>query len=217
MTLYYSPGAVSLAVHIVLRELDHPVELVAVPTGEEAHIQPEYLAINPMARVPTLVVDGRRLTEVPAILMFLGDGTDWVPSDRWGRATAFEWMSQIASMAHPPYRMGIRPDRWLGADAGEEPLAIAQAQGRREFQRVVGNLDARLSGQEWALGDRISVVDPYLAVMWMWARFAGLSTRSWPHLSRIAVAVMGRSATQAALRAEGLVDADGTRTPPTRV
>lgn len=71
-TLYYSPGACSLAAHIILEEIGQPFRTERVAIREGAHLTPEYLALNPHARVPTLVEDGFVLTESPAILSYLG-------------------------------------------------------------------------------------------------------------------------------------------------
>jgi glutathione S-transferase len=72
--LYYSPGACSLAAHIVLEELGIAFEPVLVSLAEGEHKRPEFLRINPKARVPALNVDGKVLTETVAILTYLGGG-----------------------------------------------------------------------------------------------------------------------------------------------
>ena len=71
--LYYSPGACSMAAHIVLEELDVDFELERIAVAERATQQPSYLAINPKARVPALGIPGeaRVLTELAAILTYL--------------------------------------------------------------------------------------------------------------------------------------------------
>ncbi|HEX3413696.1 MAG TPA: glutathione S-transferase N-terminal domain-containing protein, partial [Stellaceae bacterium] len=68
LTLYFSPGSSSMAVHIALHEIgaDFERRLVSLAKGEQH--KPEYLAVNPEAKVPTLLIDGRALTEVAAIL-----------------------------------------------------------------------------------------------------------------------------------------------------
>src|SRR5205809_1146641 len=71
LTLYFSPGSSSMAVHIALHEIgaDFERRLVSLAKGEQH--KPEYLEVNPEAKVPTLLIDGRPLTEVAAILYFL--------------------------------------------------------------------------------------------------------------------------------------------------
>ncbi|MEN0060687.1 MAG: glutathione S-transferase family protein [Myxococcota bacterium] len=217
MILHYSPGAVSMAAHILLRELGLDFELRAYPTGDDAHLTPAYLALNPMGRVPTLEVDGRTLTEMPAILIHLGRGTAWLPTEGWARARCDELLSQIASLAHPPYRMAMRPDRILGPSGDEAAQRAVREAGRREFLRVIQIIDGQLPETGPAVGLNRSVADPYLAVIWLWVRYLGESTRPYPRLSRIAVEMLRRPAAQHVMVAEGLVDAEGQPTPPTRV
>ena len=72
LTLYYSPGACSLAAHIVLEEAGAAFEAKRVTIVKGEHQTPDYLALNPHARVPTLTDGDYVLTESPAILSYLG-------------------------------------------------------------------------------------------------------------------------------------------------
>ena len=67
-TLYYAPGACSLAAHIILEESGLPFEGVKLNLAAGDQRAPEYLAINERGRVPALVEDGWVLTECAAIL-----------------------------------------------------------------------------------------------------------------------------------------------------
>src|ERR1700760_2610968 len=71
LTLYFSPGSSSMAVHIALHEIgaDFERRLLSLAKGEQP--KPQYLAVNPEAKVPTLLIDGRALTEVSAILYYI--------------------------------------------------------------------------------------------------------------------------------------------------
>jgi glutathione S-transferase len=68
LTLYFSPGSSSMATHIALHEIGVPFEAKLTSLHQDAHHAPEYVAINPEAKVPTLLIDGRPLTEVAATL-----------------------------------------------------------------------------------------------------------------------------------------------------
>ena len=70
-TLYFAPGSSSFAVHIALHEIGVPFEGKPMSFKNNDLRSPEYLAINPEGKVPTLVIDGRPLTEVAAILYYL--------------------------------------------------------------------------------------------------------------------------------------------------
>src|ERR1700676_4302503 len=71
LTLYFAPGASSMAVHIALHEIGAPFEGRPISLAKRETQTPDFLALNPEGKVPTLLVDGRPLTEVAAILYFL--------------------------------------------------------------------------------------------------------------------------------------------------
>ena len=105
LTLYYAPGACSLAPHIVLEELGIAYEAVRINTAEGQQRSPGYLRINPRGRVPALAVDGKVLVENVAILAFLGGGFPdrglW-PRATWDQAQALSTMAWLADTVHPP-------------------------------------------------------------------------------------------------------------------
>ena len=70
-TLYYSPGACSLAPHIVLEEIGVAFSLVLASTSDGTTRSPEYLRVNPKGRVPALSIGDSVITEAPAILLHL--------------------------------------------------------------------------------------------------------------------------------------------------
>src|SRR5713226_7738 len=71
LTLYFAPGASSFAVHIALHEIGVAFEAKPMSFKRNDMRAPEFLALNPEGKVPTLVIDGRPLTEVAAILFYL--------------------------------------------------------------------------------------------------------------------------------------------------
>ena len=96
--LYYAPGACSLAPHIVLEELGIAFESVLVSLKDGEQHKADFMRVNPRARVPALLVDGKLLTECPAILTYLGGGYAqrglW-PKETWKQAeAAFECLWQ---------------------------------------------------------------------------------------------------------------------------
>jgi len=100
LTLYFSPGASSMAVHIALHEIGVPFEAKPVSLAEKETRTPEFLSINPAGKVPTLLVDGTPLTEVAGCLAYLAKRFPefgLMPSGAFGEAQAVSWMSFIAS------------------------------------------------------------------------------------------------------------------------
>jgi glutathione S-transferase len=218
-TLYFSPGACSLTVHIVLQELDIAHDLVRVSTGDEEHKRPRFLDINPLAQVPVVrTPDGERLTEVVSLLLYLAEQTDaplLLPTDPLARQRCIQLMSQIATGLHPAYTMIIRPDRITDDEAAHAPLRIA---GRARFARLLDHIAEQIpTDGPWLFGEQYTVADAYLFVMFGWAQYAGVDLSRWPRLRSWAARVRERPATLRALRAEELIDDAGRVTPPARV
>src|SRR3981081_467951 len=110
LTLYFAPGASSFAVHIALHEIGVPFEGRPMSFKQNDMRAPEFLALNPEGKVPTLVVDGRPLTEVAAILFYLAkrfpDAGLLPRDDIEVDAQPLSWMSFIASTLHTLRRRG---------------------------------------------------------------------------------------------------------------
>ena len=141
LTLYYAPGSSSMAPHIALHEIGVPFESRPISLAKKENRKPAYLAINPEGHVPTLLIDGRPLTEVAAILFYLArryPDAALLPEDIEAQAQAVSWMSFIASTVHPARRQGIEHARSV--------YTIA---------------DQRLGNRDWALG-RYSIADIHL-------------------------------------------------------
>ena len=143
LTLYYSPGSSSFATHIALNEVGAEFELRLTSLHQNAHHAPEYLAINPEAKVPTLVIDGRPLTEVAATLWYLArrfPEAGLLPQygDAEAEARVISWMSFIAATIHPSRRAG-RERWWQAFELAEQ----------------------KLGGAEWCVG-RFSIADIHL-------------------------------------------------------
>ena len=136
LTLYFAPGASSMAPHIALHEIGVPFESRPVSLARKETRTPAYLALNPEGKVPTLLIDGRPLTEVAAIVVYLSKRfpeAGLLPEgDIEAEAQAISWMS------------------FLAATIGAGPSGGAQ-QGVDRVQAAFGIADRRM-GNEWALG-----------------------------------------------------------------
>ena len=115
LTLYFSPGSSSMAVHIALHEIGAPFEAKPLSLAAKDTRTVEFLAINPVGKVPALLIDGRVLTEVAGILFYLARShpeAKLLPQDDpETEAQIVSWMSYIASTIHPARREGIEAAR----------------------------------------------------------------------------------------------------------
>jgi glutathione S-transferase len=165
LTLYFTPGACSLAPHIVLEESGETYEkqLVDLAKGEQRS-QP-YLKINPHGRVPALRLDnGEALTENTAILPFLGKRFGLWPTDPMGEAKALSVIGFFAASVHPAHAHIGRPERYATDPAAYPTIREA---GLKSFHGCLKKIDAMLAGREW-LSERYSVLDAYALVFYAW-------------------------------------------------
>jgi len=174
-----------MAVHIALHEIGLPFEARPMSFGSGELRSPDYLRLNPEGKVPTLLVDGRPLTEVAAILFYLArrfSEAELLPRDDLeAEAQAISWMSFIASTLHPARRRGL--------DHAREVYRIA---------------DRRL-GQGWALG-QYSVADIHLFRLY-WRFFNSLkpAASEFPNLNAHYARMMARPAVQKTIGIEAAI------------
>src|SRR5215472_7506366 len=191
-TLYFSPGSSSMAVHIALNEIGVDFERRHVSFAKREQHSPQYLVINPEAKVPTLLIDGRPLTEVAGCLYYLAkrypEAGLWLEGGLEAEAHAISWMSFIASTIHPARRIGI--ERW---------------------REVFGLAERRLRPQEWTVG-RYSIADIHLfRLYWCFVGSIKPSPGEFPNLSAHYERMMARPAVQRTIEIESAV---GYALPP---
>lgn len=206
MKLYYSPGACSLAAHIVLHELGEPFEAVAVRLADDDHLQPDFLRVNPRGLLPVLDADGFILTESAAILTWLaqrapGQGL-WPAPGTEAAARCSEWLAWIASGLHIGFAQIWRGERFC-SDAATH-AAIADT-GRTRIATMFADVETRLAGRPWACGEHYSVADAYLLPFWRWGDRLGFGMQThYPAWTNHTLRLGERPAVQRALAAEGI-------------
>jgi glutathione S-transferase len=177
-----------MAPHIALHETGAPFESRPVVLRKETQT-PSYLALNPEGKVPTLLVDGKPLTEVAAILFYLAKrfpAADLLPHDDIeAEAQAVSWMSFIAATVHPARRQGLDHARTI--------YAIA---------------DRRLGSNEWALA-RYSIVDIHMfRLFWRFRNSLNPAPSEFPNLSAHYDRMMARPAVKRTCEIEAAIGYD---------
>jgi glutathione S-transferase len=165
LTLYYAPGACSMAAHIVLEESGEKYTPQRVDLAKGEQKTDAYLKIHPLGRVPALRLDdGAPLAENTAILPYLGKRFGLWPTDALGEAKALSTIGFFASSVHPAHAHVGRPERYT-ADTSAYPGI--KDMGLKTFHGYLKQTDAMLDGREW-LSDRYSALDPYAFVFYTW-------------------------------------------------
>ena len=186
LTLYFSPGSSSMAVHIALHEIGVEFERRLVSLAKKEQFAPEYLAVNPEAKVPTLMIDGGKLTEVAAILYYLAKRFPaaglWPDAGLEAEAQVISWMSFIAATVHPARRIGV--ERW---------------------REVFGIAERRLAGREWAV-ERYSIADIHLfRLYWRFVDSLKPPPGDYPGLTAHYQRMMARPSVQRTLEVESAI------------
>lgn len=194
MKLYYSPGACSLASHIL--ELEGGLDLELEKVDLKAHRTAsgaDYYGINAKGYVPALELDdGSLLTENTAVLPYLGDKAGLMPSEGIARYRALEWIGYITSELHPSFA----PLFHHGSEA-------EKTKAKEEILKRLKFIDGRLSG-DWLMGTQLTAPDAYLFVILRWCEKLKIDLAAMPRLMAFKARMESRPAVKQALAAEGL-------------
>ncbi len=169
-TLYYSPGACSIGIHILLEEIGKPYDAVRKSTRDGSLTQPDFVALNAKSKVPTLVRgDGSVLTEYPAIAFWLArtnPEAKLLPEDAEGQARVLEAMDYAVATIHmQAFSRQFGPARFA---VREEDFDAVKARGRELAEKGFATLDKALEGKDYVAG-AYSIADSALFYVEFWA------------------------------------------------
>jgi glutathione S-transferase len=195
--LYFSPFACSLASHITAREAGIPLDLAAVALATKRTAAGEdFLAVSPKGQVPTLRLDdGAILTENGAVLQYLADAapsSGLLPAaGTRDRYRVLEWLNYVGTEIHKAcFATMFTPD--------SPPEAKAWARGA--LDKKLAYVATQLAGRSFAVGDRFTIADAYLAWSLMVAQRVGATLA--PATLAYLEGIQKRPAVQAAIAAE---------------
>lgn len=201
MTLYYSPGACSLAPHIVLRETNANFTLEKVDLrAKKTETGADFSAINPKGYIPAIKLDdGEVLTEGVVMQQYLADlKPDAKLAPARGtkeRRKLEELLVFLSTEVHKNFSPLFNP---ATPDAYKD---VTKANINKRFDLLEQQLS---DGRPYLTGDTFTVADAYLFTLSNWTRMTGIELSRWPNLAAFAARVAQRPAVQAALKAEGL-------------
>ncbi len=200
MKLYYSPGACSMAPHIVAMEAGQKLDMVKVDIpNKKTEGDDDYWKVNFKGYVPTLQLDnGEMLTEVGVICQYLSDQkpeSGLAPkAGTMERYRLMEWLNFVATEVHKQIGALFNPK--YTPEMKEVQLGVI---GRR-----LKPLDAALSGKQYLMGDKFSAADAYLFTILNWTKGLKLDLSPWPNIKAYYERVGKRPKIQETMKAEGL-------------
>ncbi|NMK46803.1 glutathione S-transferase family protein [Achromobacter sp. Bel] len=199
IVLYWHPRSSALPIACALTELGVPHERVVVDIEAGEQRRPEFLALNPNGKVPTLTVDGAPLFESLAIQLWLGEryGVDaglWPAPNTPERLLAMSW----CAWSYVSY--GAVLSRVYHATHGEASRRDArQAEaGLEDMNALLAVLDGHLSRQPWILGAAYSLADLIVGAVVGYSAFLG-AVQNHPHVRAWCDRINARPAMQIAV------------------
>ncbi len=204
-TLYYSPGTASMVVHLALLEVGAPYRLQLVDFSAGEQRDPRYLELNPQGTVPTLLIDGKPVTESAALLMILAERH---PESRLAPAAGtaerdawHQWIVYLSNTLAATYRFWFYPED-LGAP--EHTPAVRKAL-QHKIESAWDRLEPHLAARgPYLLGRELSGADLLLTMLMRWSRKMPRPATDWPALKRQADLVRARPSWRKLYELEGL-------------
>ncbi len=202
-TLYWSPGGANMAPHAVLEETGAPHELRLVDFAKDEQRGTQYRRLNPNARVPTLIHDGKPIWESAAILLYLcerhPDAGLMPPVGTSEHGVFLQWIVYLTNTVQEELMHWWHADYYMDSEAGRDEL-------KRVAERRLAEMLTRLDGvvAPYLLGERFSAADIYLVMLCRWTRAMAKPAVDWPNLRRCVDLVTARPAWQRMMQVEGI-------------
>lgn len=199
--LYYSPGACSMAVHVILNEIGASVQLENTSIKENKNRSQEFLKLNPRGQIPVLIEGSHVMREGGAMIVYLCDKhkSQLLPREGLPRAEALEWLMFCNATLHPAYSRAF----WLVKKAGE-------IQGKDQMMKMAADwinklweeVEQRLSTRAYLCGDAPTAADILLTVIANWSGNVPQPITIGPKTRALFGKIVQRSSYQKALQAE---------------
>jgi glutathione S-transferase len=207
--LHYYPANANAAPHMLLEEIGAQYELLLVDRAVHGQKSKEYLKINPMGRIPTLVDRDIVLFEAAAIVLHLVDAhPDAGLAPKVGtpeRAKFYQWLTFLTNSLQEELMIYQYPERLAGDDAAATAIVKRGAEARASAFLDVIDDHLKANGPLF-LGDKLSAVDFYLVMLSRWARPMGKPPRSRPSIAKLLDKVTSLPSVRRAYEREGITD-----------
>lgn len=202
LKFYFNGSPNPTKVALFLEESGLVYEPVPVDTRAGDQFGPDYLAINPNAKVPAIDDDGQVVFDSNGILLYLAEKTGQFLPAPAKRGELLSWLMFVATGIGPYFGQAVHFRNFVpeGRDA-----SYGHERYQFEAARHYGIADQRLASQQWMVGDAYSIVD---MALWGWARMMPMvmGEEHWAEFPNVKRLVDEISARPAAQRAVALKD-----------
>ncbi len=213
MKLYFSPGACSLAPHIVLNEMNQAFEFEAVDLKNKTCASGDFTKINSKGAVPTLKMEnGEYLTEGAVIMQYLADQKPELGLlPKFGtleRYRALEWMNYIATEVHRGFSPLWGAEKVMNAtftNPTTENIDNFKKFHMDNMGKKFDYINAKLANNDYFMGKNFTIVDAYMFTVVGWTKYLNMDISKWSNISAFMDRVYKRPAVQKAMKNEGIL------------
>jgi glutathione S-transferase len=202
MKLYYGAGACSMASHITLEETGAAYETYAVNMAQREHKSPEYIKIHPHGKVPALQVDDKVIIENVAIQFYLTrkfPEANLAPKDALEEANWIATNAWFSNTVHPSFGRWNRPMNFTPDEGAHEKI---RELGKQAFWENLQEIDRRLEGRQYMVGNSYTTSDPYALVFYGWGMRPNLPMKELKNFTALKDRLLKRPAVQKVLERE---------------
>ena len=186
LKLYFSPGACSFVPHVLLQLSGAAYEPAMVKLHKGEQHGEEYKAINPRGQVPVLVDDGKVITQIVAIILYLDQRfpeAQFLPTEPVARAKAIEVLAWMNNTVHPTFTHIFMPHKF--SDQADVQAAL-KAFNTQVYKGLMAELEdlviKHASPSAWLSGARLGPLDAYALTLTRWGSLAGIDPEGYPSL-----------------------------------
>ena len=194
LKLYFSPGACSFVPHVLLQLSGAPFEPTMVKLHKGEQYGEEYKAINPRGQVPVLVEDGKVITQIVAIILYLDQKfpeAKFLPTEPVARAKSIEVLAWMNNTVHPTFTHIFMPQKFSDQSDVQAALKTFNTQ---VYKGLLSELESlvvdHLSPSGWLSGAVLGPLDAYSLTLTRWGSIAGIDPTTypslWAHVNRVA-------------------------------
>jgi glutathione S-transferase len=194
LKLYFSPGACSFVPHVLLQLSGATFEGAMVKLHKGEQYGEEYKAINPRGQVPVLVDDGKVITQIVAIILYLDQKfpkAKFLPTEPVARAKAIEVLAWMNNTVHPTFTHIFMPQKFSDQADVQAALKTFNTHVYKGLMSELENLVVKhMSPSGWLSGEVLGPLDAYSLTLTRWGSIAGIDPTSypslWAHVNRVA-------------------------------
>ena len=186
LKLFATKGTISVAVALVLEEVEADYELCLIDFAVDEQRSQAYLEVNPKGRVPALVTAGGTLTETAAVLEYIAP--NMLPRDAFESAKHREISYYLAATMHINHAHKLRGYRWADLETSYEDMRAKVPQTMAESCAYVEDV---IVGP-YIFGAQFTLADAYLFVITQWLSGDGVEIQNYPKLAQLQRSVAAR-------------------------